>query len=183
MEKEQDDVSSIHNRFSLTLVNPGSHYFSLAASMGVGLVIVLATYFGYLNNLNLEEFWYRIPMVLGVLAVLQVLDSKFSKKKEYSKSLHSSLFGNMLWVVTILMGILSSIVLSKEISLFFITFGMILFASFRIGIYTTTLGLSLKKAWAIAFIQPLAMFLVLIPQESWYTILSDPIGIAYGFAF
>ena len=183
MEKEQDDVSSIHNRFSLTLVNPGSHYFSLAASMGVGLVIVLATYFGYLNNLNLEEFWYRIPMVLGVLAVLQVLDSKFSKKKEYSKTLHSSLFGNMLWVVTILMGILSSIVLSKEISLFFITFGMILFASFRIGIYTTTLGLSLKKAWAIAFIQPLAMFLVLIPQESWYTILSDPIGIAYGFAF
>ena len=183
MEKEQDDVSSIHNRFSLTLVNPGSHYFSLAASMGVGLVIVLATYFGYLNNLNLEEFWYRIPMVLGVLAVLQVLDSKFSKKKEYSKSLHSSLFGNMLWVVTILMGILSSLVLSKEISLFFITFGMILFASFRIGIYTTTLGLSLKKAWAIAFIQPLAMFLVLIPQESWYTILSDPIGIAYGFAF
>ena len=183
MEKEQDDVSSIHNRFSLTLVNPGSHYFSLAASMGVGLVIVLATYFGYLNNLNLEEFWYRIPMVLGVLAVLQVLDSKFSKKKEYSKSLHSSLFGNMLWVVTILMGILSSIVLSKEISLFFITFGMILFASFRIGIYTTTLGLSLKKAWAIAFIQPLAMFLVLIPQESWYTILSDPIGIAYGFTF
>ena len=183
MEKEQDDVSSIHNRFSLTLVNPGSHYFSLAASMGVGLVIVLATYFGYLNNLNLEEFWYRIPMVLGVLAVLQVLDSKFSKKKEYSKTLHSSLFGNMLWVVTILMGILSSIVLSKEISLFFITFGVILFASFRIGIYTTTLGLSLKKAWAIAFIQPLAMFLVLIPQESWYTILSDPIGIAYGFAF
>ena len=183
MEKEQDDVSSIHNRFSLTLVNPGSHYFSLAASMGVGLVIVLATYFGYLNNLNLEEFWYRIPMVLGVLAVLQLLDSKFSKKKEYSKSLHSSLFGNMLWVVTILMGILSSIVLSKEISLFFITFGMILFASFRIGIYTTTLGLSLKKAWAIAFIQPLAMFLVLIPQESWYTILSDTIGIAYGFAF
>ena len=183
MEKEQDDVSSIHNRFSLTLVNPGSHYFSLAASMGVGVVIVLATYFGYLNNLNLEEFWYRIPMVLGVLAVLQLLDSKFSKKKEYSKSLHSSLFGNMLWVVTILMGILSSIVLSKEISLFFITFGMILFASFRIGIYTTTLGLSLKKAWAIAFIQPLAMFLVLIPQESWYTILSDPIGIAYGFAF
>ena len=183
MEKEQDDVSSIHNRFSLTLVNPGSHYFSLVASMGVGLVIVLATYFGYLNNLNLEEFWYRIPMVLGVLAVLQLLDSKFSKKKEYSKSLHSSLFGNMLWVVTILMGILSSIVLSKEISLFFITFGMILFASFRIGIYTTTLGLSLKKAWAIAFIQPLAMFFVLIPQELWISMLSNPIALGYGFSF
>jgi len=183
MEKEQDDVSSIHNRFSLTLVNPGSHYFSLAASLGVGVVIVLATYFGYLNNLSIDEFWYRIPMVLGIFTVIQLLDTRFTKKKEYSKSLHSSLFGSMLWVVTILMGILSSIVLSKEVELFFITFGMILFASFRIGIYTTTLGLSLKKAWAIAFIQSLAMFFVLIPQESWYSILSDPIGLGYGLAF
>ena len=183
MENESDDVSNIHNRFSLTLVNPGSHYFSLAASLGVALVTVLATYFGYLNNLNIEEFWYRIPMVLGIMAVMQVLDIKFAKKKEYSKSLHSSLFGNMLWVVTILMGLLSSLVLSKEVSLFFITFGMILFASFRIGLYTTTLGASLKKAWAIAFIQPLVMFFVLIPQELWIPMLSDVLALGYGFAF
>ena len=183
MEQESDDVSNIHNRFSLTLVNPGSQYFSLAASLGVGLVIVLATYLGNLNNLNLEEFWYRIPMVLGVMAIMQLLDIKFAKKKEYSKSLHSSLFGNMLWVVTILMGLLSSLVLSKETSLFFITFGMILFASFRIGLYTTTLGASLKKAWAIAFIQPLAIFFVLIPQELWISMLSNPIAIGYGFSF
>ena len=89
----------------------------------------------------------------------------------------------MLWVVTILMGILASIVLSKDTSLFFITFGMILFASFRIGLYTTTLGASLKKAWAIAFIQPLAMFLVLIPQESWIPMLTNPIALGYGFTF
>ena len=183
MEQESDDVSNIHNRFSLTLVNPGSHYFSLAASLGVGLVIVLATYLGHLNNLNLEEFWYRIPMVLGIMAIMQLLDIKFAKKKEYSKSLHSSLFGNMLWVVTILMGLLSSLVLSKETSLFFITFGMILFASFRIGLYTTTLGASLKKAWAIAFIQPLAIFFVLIPQELWVSMLSNPIALGYGFSF
>ncbi len=183
MEKESDDVSNIHNRFSLTLVNPGSHYFSLVASLGVGLVIVLATYFGYLSNLNLEEFWYRIPMVLGTMAVMQLLDIKFAKKKEYSKSLHSSLFGNMLWVVTILMGLLSSVVLSKETTLFFITFGMILFASFRIGLYTTTLGASLKKGWAIAFIQPLAIFFVLIPQELWISMLSNTIALGYGFAF
>ena len=182
MEQESDDVSNIHNRFSLTLVNPGSKYFSLVGSLVVGIVIVLATYFGYLN-LEFNEFWYKIPMVLGIMAVMQILDVKFAKKKEYSKSLHSSLFGNMLWVVTILMGLLSSIVLSKETSLFFITFGMILFASFRIGLYTTTLGASLKKAWAIAFIQPLAMFLVLIPQESWIPMLTNPIALGYGFTF
>ena len=183
MEKDSDDVSKIHNRFSLTLVNPSSHYFSLVVSMIVATVTVLAIYFGYLSNLGFEQNWYRLPIVLGVLALTQLLDTRFSKKKEYSKSLHSSLFGNMLWTVTLLMGILSSIVLSKDIEPFFIIFGLLLFASFRIGIYTTTLGASLKKAWTICFIQPIAMYLVLIPQDLWISILSEPIGLGYGVSF
>ena len=183
MEKEPDNVSNIHNRFSLTLVNPSSHYFSLVVSLVVATVTVLAIYFGYLANIGFEQNWYRLPLVLGVLVVTQLLDSRFSKKKEYSKSLHSSLFGNMLWTVTLLMGILSSVVLSKDIELFFVTFGLLLFASFRIGIYTTTLGASLKKAWAICFIQPLAMYFALIPQDQWFSILSEPIGLGYGISF
>ncbi|MCA9827204.1 MAG: DUF2070 family protein [Nitrosopumilus sp.] len=183
MEKESDDVSNIHNRFSLTLVNPSSHYFSLAISLIVAAVTVLATYFGYLSHLGFEENWYRLPLVLGVLFFTQLLDTRFTKKKEYSKSLHSSLFGNMLWTVTLMMGLLSSVVLSKDIELFFIIFGMFLFASFRIGIYTTTLGVSLKKAWAICFIQPLAMYLVLIPQDMWISVFSEPIGLGYGVSF
>jgi putative membrane protein len=183
MEKDSDDVSNIHNRFSLTLVNPSSHYFSLVASFVTVTVIVLTTYFGYLNSLSLDEIWYRLPAVIGVLALIQLLDTKFAKKKEYSKSLHSSLFGNMLWVVTLLMGLLASFVLSKEISLFFVTFGMFLFASFRIGIYTTTLGASLKKAWAICFVQPLVIFFVLIPHDLWFSMLSDPIALGYGITF
>ncbi|MFB5635491.1 MAG: DUF2070 family protein [Nitrosopumilus sp.] len=183
MEKASDDVSNIHNRFSLTLVNPSSHYFSLVVSLVVASVSVLAIYFGYLGNLGFEENWYRLPIVLAVLVLTQLLDTRFSKKKEYSKSLHSSLFGNMLLTVTLLMGILSSIVLSKDLQLFFITFGILLFASFRIGIYTTTLGASLKKAWTICLIQPLAMYFVLIPQDMWISILSEPIGLGYGISF
>jgi len=181
--EDSDDVSNIHNRFSLTLVNPGSHYFSLVVSLVVAAVMVLATYFGYLSDIAIEQVWYRVPLVLGVLVLMQFLDTRFSKKKEYSKSLHSSLFGNMLWTVTILMGLLASIVLAKDTQLFFITFGLILFASFRIGIYTTTLGASLKKAWAICFIQPLAMYFILIPQDMWFSILNEPIGLAYGAVF
>ena len=183
MERESDDVSNIHNRFSLTLVNPSSHYFSLVVSLIVATVSVLAVYFGYLGSLGFEENWYRLPIVLGVLVLTQLLDTRFTKKKEYTKSLHSSLFGNMLWTVTLLMGILSSIVLSKDLELFFITFGVLLFASFRIGIYTTTLGVSLKKAWMICLIQPLAMFFALIPHDMWISILSEPIGLGYGISF
>ncbi len=183
MEKAPDDVSNIHNRFSLTLINPSSHYFSLVVSLVVASVITLTVYFGYLTNLDANQIWYRIPIVLGVLVVTQLLDTRFTKKKEYSKSLHSSLFGIMLWAATLLVGLGASFAFSKEPSMFFIIFGLFMFASFRIGIYTTTLGVSLKKAWAICFVQPLAMYAVLIPQDMWVSILNEPIGLGYGISF
>ncbi|HXW02811.1 MAG TPA: DUF2070 family protein, partial [Nitrosarchaeum sp.] len=137
MEKSSDDVSNIHNRFSLTLINPASHYFSLAGSLVISAVITSIVYFGYIET---NENWFRIPIVIGVLALSQLIDTRFTRKKEYSKSLHASLFGNMLWIAVILMGLLASVVLVKDASLFFVTYGMFLFASFRIGIFTTTLG-------------------------------------------
>ncbi len=183
MEKYSDDVSNIHSRFSLTLINPSSHYFSLAGSLITAAVISFTIYLGYLKDFGIDEAWYRIPAVIGVLLLTQLLDTRFTKKKEYSKSLHSSLFANMLWAVTLLMGLLASFVLAKETSLFFVTFGMFLFASFRIGIYTTTLGISIRKAWAICFVQPLAMFFTLIPQDMWFSILGDPVALGYGASF
>lgn len=180
MEKSSDDVSNIHNRFSLTLINPASHYFSLAGSLVISAVITSIVYLGYIGT---NENWFRIPMVIGVLALSQLIDTRFTRKKEYSKSLHASLFGNMLWIAVILMGLLASVVLVKETSLFFVTYGMFLFASFRIGIFTTTLGASIKKAWAICMVQPLAMFLVMIPFDMWYSTLTNPLAIGFGAVF
>ena len=180
MQKDSDDVSNIHNRFSLTLINPSSHYFSLISSLIVAVAITVTTYLGYFGS---EDFWFRIPLVVMVLAITQLLDTRFTKKKEYSKSLHVSLFANLLWIATLLMGLLASFVLSKETSLFFITFGMFLCASIRIGVFTTTLGVSIKKIWAICLIQPLAMFLVLIPQDMWIPMLTNPMSLGYGIVF
>ena len=183
MEERPDNVSNIHNRFSLTLLNPSSHYFSLAASLIIATVISVATYFGSLGHASFDDVWYRILLVIAVLVLTQLLDTRFTRKKEYSKSLHSSLFANMLWVVTILMGLLASLVLDREPSVFFVAFGMLLFASFRIGIYTTTLGVSLRRAWAICLVQPLAMFLVMVPQDAWIPMLADPLALGYGISF
>ena len=180
MQKASDDVSNIHSRFSLTLINPSSHYFSLIASLIVAVAITVTTYLGYFGS---EDFWFRIPLVVMVLAITQLLDTRFTKKKEYSKVLHVSLFANLLWVAILLMGLLASVVLSKEISLFFITLGMFLFASIRIGVFTTTLGVTIKKIWAICSIQPLAMFLILIPQDMWIPMLTNPMALGYGIAF
>ena len=179
MEKA-DGVSNIHNRFSLTLINPSSHYFSLVVSLLVAVAITSITHLIYLES---EELWFRIPAVVITLGIAQLIDTRFTKRKEYSKSLHASLFGNLIWLLTVVMGIAASIVLSKELSLFFITFGMFLFASFRIGIFTTTLGVNIKKGWAICLVQPLAMFLVLIPNNMWLELILDPITLGYGISF
>ena len=182
MDKAPDDVSNIHNRFSLTLINPSTHYFSLFVSLGVAVITTLAIYFGYFYS-SIEDFWFRIPLVVTVLFLTQLLDTRFTKKHEYSKSLHSSLFGNMLWTATVLVGIAGCLILSKEVMPFFIAFGVFLFASFRIGIYTTTLGVNLKKAWAICFVQPIAMYLALIPQEMWVEQIFDTNVLFYGISF
>jgi len=180
MEKADDDVSNIHNRFSLTLINPSSHYFSLVVSLLVATAITAITHLVFLES---DELWYRIPAVVVTLGVAQLIDTQFTKRKEYSKALHSSLFGNLIWLLTLVMGIAASVVLSKELSLFFITFGMFLFASFRIGIFTTTLGANIKKGWAICLVQPLSMFLALIPADKWIPMLTDPMTMAYGISF
>ena len=102
MEKSEDDVSNIHNRFSLTLVNPSSHYFSLVVSLLVATTIAAITLIIYLGS---DELWFRIPAVVVVLGVSQLIDTRFSKRKEYSKSLHASLFGNLVLAFNISNGI------------------------------------------------------------------------------
>ena len=180
MSESSDGVSNIHNRFSLTLINPSSHYFSLVASLAIAVAIAATVYFGYLRS---DGIWFAGIAIVAVLAATQLLDTQFTRKKEYSKSLHLSLFANMLWWIVLAMGLLASIILSKEPSLFFIALGMFLSASFRIGIYTTTLGINIKKAWAICLVQPLPMFLTLVPPEQWLAILADPIAVGYGIVF
>ncbi len=94
-----------------------------------------------------------------------------------------SLFGNLAWIGVILAGILASVVLSKDLSMFYVVEGMFIFASFRIGILTTTLGATLKRAWLLCFLQPLAMYLALVPTSMWASSILDPLTLAVGGIF
>ena len=181
MTPSSDYVSRIHKRYSLTLINPSSFYHSLIISVIIVSLLVITINFQYLQDYTIL---FSLFGVIAVLLSTQYIDSRLIKHKEYSKAIHMSLFGNAIWLLVILVGLLSVTIFSKpETSLFYITEGMFLFASFRIGLLTTTLGTSLRKAWLICFIQPLAMFLVLIPQNMWVSALADPETLAYGFAF
>jgi putative membrane protein len=182
MTESYDDVSKIHKRYSLTLLTPSSKYHSLIFSV---IISVINAYFildAYLHRQ--DELVFRIPLMIGVLLVTQKIDAGLIRNKEYSKALHMSLFGNMSWLAISLMGIAANVVLAKpELSFMYVTEGMIIFTSFRLGLLTTTLGLSMRKAWAICFIQPMAMFLVLVPQDQWLPSLTAPmlLGLAATF--
>jgi len=176
-----DHVTSIHKRYSLTLINPSSFYHSLVISVALVSLLVITINFQYLQN---NDILYSLLGIIAVLLSTQYIDSRLIKNKEYSKAIHMSLFGNAMWLLIVVAGLLSVTIFSKpETSLFYITEGMFLFASFRIGLLTTTLGTSLRKAWLVCFIQPLAMFLVLIPQNMWIPALTDPETLGFGFSF
>src|SRR3989337_2735404 len=145
MTESYSDVSKIHKRYSLTLLNPSSFYHSLIISIIIASVLVTLTVSVYLES---EDIVFRLLAVLGTLLVTQIIDSRFTRNKEYSKALHMSLF-----------------------------------ASFRIGIFTTVLGTNIRKAWLVCFLQPMAMFLSLVPIDMWIPVLTNYQAIAYGTTF
>jgi len=176
---ESKDIENIHRRYSFTLINPASFYVSLTGSIAITAIISFLCFNNYIQN---YEIFYHLPAAIGALLAIQYIDSRFTRHKEYSKSLHMSFFGNALWLITIVGGIIGSAILSKEPTLFYVAVGALIFSSFRIGIMTTTLGISMKKACVLCFVQPLAMFFTLIPIDMW-SVLYDVQSLVFGIAF
>ena len=176
---DSNDIQNIHRRYTLTLINPSSYYVSLFGSIAIASVISFLCFNNFIQN---YEILYHLPAAVGALLAIQYIDSRFTRHKEYSKSLHMSFFGNTLWLITVVAGIIGSSMLSTEPSLFYVALGVFIFSSFRIGIMTTTLGISMKKSCALCFVQPLVMFFALVPISMW-SVLYDVQTLAFGIAF
>ena len=76
---EKDDVSKIHDKYTLSLINPSSHYISLAASIIIAGLIGAFTAATYLGSTDL-----LIPTlaVIGALVGTQFLDILFAKHRD-----------------------------------------------------------------------------------------------------
>ena len=77
---EQDDVSKIQKRYSLTLLNPSSHYMSLVISIAIAGIMAAFTTVTYLET---SDVIFPILYVVGALVGTQFLDVLFSRHKEY----------------------------------------------------------------------------------------------------
>ena len=181
MTENADNVSNIHRRYSLTLLTPSSPHLSLFVSVVVASILVLLAELAYFENY--DKFFIHLFVTIGVLLSTQIIDAHLLHT-EKSKVRHVSGFGSLLWLVTALGGLISVPLFSKpELLPIYLTEGMFLFASFRIGIFTSVIGAKVKLAWAICLMQPLAMFFVIVPYQFWIPMLTDLQAIGYGIIF
>lgn len=181
MDEQSDNVSGIHKRYALTLYNPSSHYQSLAFSVMVAAAIIALASISYSL---VDDIVTGILMVIPVLLATQAIDSRLIRNREYSKALHMSLFGNLIWLLAVVSAPAAAYLLAMpglDSSHFFI--GVFLFVGFRIGIMTTVMGVSLRRSWLFCFIQPLSMLAVVVGPDMLVRGLTDPATLAFGASF
>ncbi|MGH9991026.1 MAG: DUF2070 family protein [Nitrososphaera sp.] len=182
---QYDGVSNIHKRWSFTRLTPTSFRASLAGSLAFGAAIIVLYHIFYVQSESAAVAIY-IPIGVGGLAALHVADFlalRGTPVNKLSKVAHVSFFANMLWLLTLLLGIAASNVLPKDapgIDLDYAIAGMLLAAGLRVGIFTSVFGSGIARAIPVAFIQPLVFFFFITPAPAYEALGKSYAGFGFG---
>ncbi len=182
---QKDDVSNIHRRWSFTRLSPSSFRVSFAGSLICGIVIIILAHAYYIQS-TLSTAAFHVGLGGGILALLHFIDHTLlrgSPVNKLSKVAHVSLFGNLLWLLTAVLGIASNIVFSKEaLGLDYVVAGMFLAAGLRVGIFTSVFGAGLARAAAVSFVMPAIFLFSFVPVLAHPVLLSSYAGAGFGIA-
>ncbi len=184
---QYDGVSNIHKRWSFTRLIPTSFRASLTGSLGFGAAIIVFYHFFYIGSGSAAVAIY-IPIGVGGLAALHIADFlalRGTPVNKLSKVAHVSFFANILWLLTLLLGMAASNVLTKVstgIDLDYAIAGMLLAAGLRLGIFTSVFGSGLARAIPVSFIQPLVFFLIITPAIGYEAIGNAYAGLGFGIS-
>jgi putative membrane protein len=95
-----------------------------------------------------------------------------------------SAFANILWALTVVLGIAADFVFSKPPGMDYVIAGMLLAVGLRIGILTSVFGASTARAVIVSFIQPLIFLLAFVPPSLYHSILNSSfVGLEFGAIF
>jgi putative membrane protein len=183
LDPHPDSVSNIHRRWSLTRLNPSSYKFSFLISILSTTIIILTCHFYLLKT---DWFIFVSHLLLGLTTTTGTAFLDFfllhrTPNNKITKIYHVSAFANLLWVLTILLGIASDILLSKnEITTNYIVEGMFLAIGLRIGIFTSVFGATLRKAIPVSFVSPLLFLFAFLPFTFYFEALTTPIALGFG---
>ena len=185
-KSDSNSVSVIHKRWSFTRVNPSSYKLSYLISLLGGAVVIVLT---CTSIFKVGTSILILHLVLGFAAMtgslfLDYYALRGTSLNNIKKVLHVSAFSNLLWALTIFLGIVSHTIFSKtSIPSSYVIEGMLLAVGMRIGIFVSVFGAGITRAVSSAFIQPVIFFLAFVPLAFYAYIASIITGIIYGSIF
>jgi len=184
-KSDSNSVSVIHKRWSFTRVNPSSYKLSYLISLLGGAVVIVLTCTSILVGTSI----LILHLVLGLAATtgslfLDYYALRGTSLNNIKKVFHVSAFSNLLWALTIFLGIVSHTIFSKtSIPSSYVIEGMLLAVGMRIGIFVSVFGAGITRAVFSAFIQPVVFLLAFVPLAFYAYIDSIITGIIYGSVF
>ena len=98
-----------------------------------------------------------------------------------SKVIHVSAFANLLWVMTIILGMVTNLILAKttDISAYIIA-GMFMAIGLRYGIFVSVFGAGILRSIGVAVFIPLIFLIVILPYSAFnlsYLLTATILGI------
>ena len=166
--REVDSVSSIHKRWFFTLINPSSYKTSLIVYELTTAIIVCI--YQLLTPDSALAFGIDIALAISVVSTGIFLDYVLlqgTPVNKLSKVIHVSAFANLLWVMTIILGMVTNLVLAKttDISSYIIA-GMFMAIGLRYGIFISVFGAGTFRSIGVAVFIPLIFLIIILPYSA-----------------
>src|SRR5919109_4956286 len=129
----RDDVSNIHRRWSFTRINPSSSKVSYAIWIACAVIIIVIS---HVYNLQADPSGLAIFLPLGIALLLgsyflDYVALRGTPVNKLSKIAHVSAFSNILWALTILLGIGADFLFSEPSGVNYVVEGMLLAVGLR----------------------------------------------------
>ncbi len=178
---ENDSVTSIHKRWLLTQINPSSYKTSLAISLLASLIVSGIYFFSTEITFPWIIIYILFSLTITTFGIyLDLFLLKGTPIHGLSKVIHVSAFSNIVWAVTLSLGIFSNYLFNKNSDILTYTIeGMFISISLRFGIFVSVFGANRLKSILIALIVPGIFFLNMIhPDEFGVSEISIIFGIA-----
>src|ERR1043165_3978544 len=104
-----DSVSNIHRRWSLTRINPSSYKISYGLSL---LFVSTIIFIIQVYHVKTDQIHFLYSILLGQIALtganfLDFVALQRTPLNKISKVFHVSAFANILWLFTIILGVLT----------------------------------------------------------------------------
>jgi putative membrane protein len=185
---QEDSVTNIHKRWSITRINPSSYKVSVSISIASAALIV-TLYFLYDSAVDEDDYLY-VSLFYSISAALgsSFLDYFFLRgtpTNKISKVFHVSAFANLLWSAVIGTGLaIDSLSGSHGTLTIYLLEGMLIATAFRLAIFTSVFGAGLIRALGISFVEPIIFTLVLLtPGHFFDSVNQHPASLVFGSFF